>query len=153
MREPAIADSTCLIGLERIGQLALLPALFEPLVVPPTVQEEFGVVVNWLMVQAPTNAALVNALRSAVDDGEAEALALAVEKGWRLVLDDRKARAWAKRLGVRVIGTAGILVRAKRQGLIPVVKPLLDALKATGFRMSEALEKETLRLAGELEEP
>lgn len=153
MREPAIADSTCLIGLERIGQLALLPALFEPLVVPPTVQEEFGVVVNWLMVQAPTNAALVNALRSAVDDGEAEALALAVEKGWRLVLDDRKARAWAKRLGVRVIGTASILVRAKRQGLIPVVKPLLDALKATGFRMSEALEKETLRLAGELEEP
>lgn len=152
MREPAIADSTCLIGLERIGQLTLLPALFEPLVVPPTVQEEFGVVVDWLMVQAPTNAALVNALRSAVDDGEAEALALAVEKGWRLVLDDRKARAWAKRLGVRVIGTAGILVRAKRQGLIPVVKPLLDALKATGFRMSEALEKETLRLAGELEE-
>lgn len=152
MREPAIADSTCLIGLERIGQLTLLPALFEPLVVPLTVQEEFGVVVDWLMVQAPTNAALVNALRSAVDDGEAEALALAVEKGWRLVLDDRKARAWAKRLGVRVIGTAGILVRAKRQGLISVVKPLLDALKATGFRMSEALEKETLRLAGELEE-
>jgi predicted nucleic acid-binding protein len=62
MKEPAIADSTCLIGLERIGQLPLLPALFEPLVVPPKVQEEFGVPLDWLQVQAPKDTVLIVAL-------------------------------------------------------------------------------------------
>lgn len=149
MKEPAVANSTCLIGLERIGQLEILRALFEPLLVPPKVQEEFGTTLDWLTVQAPTSRELVNILRSIVDDGEAEAIALAKEKGWLLILDDRKARKWAKRLSVRVIGTAGILLRAKRCGLIPKVKPILEALKAVGFRLSEALEREVLRLAQE----
>jgi predicted nucleic acid-binding protein len=43
VKEPAVADSTCLIGLERIGGLNLLQSLFEPILIPPKVQEEFGV--------------------------------------------------------------------------------------------------------------
>ncbi len=149
MKEPAVANSTCLIGLERIGRLEILHALFEPLFVPPKVWEEFGSALDWLTVQAPANIELVNILRSIVDDGEAEAIALAKEKGWLLILDDRKARTWAKRLSVRVIGTAGVLLRAKRYGLIPKVKPILEALRATGFRLSKTLEEEVLRLAQE----
>lgn len=53
-------------------------------------------------------------LKIVVDEGEAEAIGLALEKGLRLIIDDRKARIYAKRLGVKVIGTAGILVRAKK---------------------------------------
>ena len=149
MKEPAVANSTCLIGLERIGGLDLLQELFEPLFIPPKVQEEFGVFVEWLKVQAPSNQMLVNVLKFVVDEGEAEAFALALEKGWRLISDDRKARIWAKRLGVKVIGTAGILVRAKRSGLVPSVKPLLEALKRTGFHLSSDLVVEVLRLVGE----
>ena len=149
MKEPAIADSTCLIGLERIGQLSLLPALFEPLVVPPKVREEFSLALDWLQVQAPIDTALVVALGLAVGKGEAEAIALAVERRWLLILDDRKARRWAKRLGLRVIGTVGILLRAKRQGLIEAIKPLLEALKAADFCLSPELEEEALHLAGE----
>jgi len=137
VKEPAVANSTCLIGLERIGRLDLLQELFEPVFIPPKVQEEFSMAVEWIKVQAPSNQMLVNVLKLVVDEGEAEAIALALEKGWRLIADDRKARIWAKRLakrlGVKVIGTAGILVRAKRAGIVPSVKPLLEALRQTGF--------------------
>jgi predicted nucleic acid-binding protein len=149
VKEPAIADSTCLIGLERIGKLDLLKFLFEPILIPPKVQEEFGITVEWLNVQTPSNQMLVNALKFVVDEGEAEAIALALEKDWRLIVDDRKARTWAKRLGIKVIGTAGILVRAKRAGLVPSVKPLLESLKQTGFHLSPDLVTEVLRLVGE----
>ena len=149
MKEPAVANSTCLIGLERIGRLDLLQELFEPVFIPPKVQEEFGVTVEWIKVQAPSNQMLVNVLKLVVDEGEAEAIALALEKGWRLIADDRKARICAKRLGVKVIGTAGILVRAKRAGVVPSVKPLLEALRQTGFHLSSELVAEVLRLVGE----
>lgn len=149
MKEPAVVDSTCLIALERIGQLDLLPALFEPVFISPKVQEEFGVSLSWLNIQAPTNTALVAVLSALVDEGEAEAISLAKERGCLLILDDRKARRWARYLGVRLIGTVGIFVRAKKQGLISAVKPLLEALKRSGFYLNQALEDEVLRLAGE----
>ncbi len=149
MKEPAVADSTCLIVLERIRRLELLRGLFEPLVIPPSVQEEFGRAVDWLIVQAPSDLRLIRVLRLVVDDGEAEAIALALEKGWQRIVDDRKARSWAKRLGIRIIGTAGVLIRAKQAGLIPSVKPLLEAMQQEGFRMDPVLMAEVLRLAGE----
>ena len=79
MKEPAVTDSTCLIGLERIGHLDLLPALFEPVIAPPEVQKEFGVSFSWLQIEAPSDKALVAALKMLADDGEAEAIALASE--------------------------------------------------------------------------
>jgi predicted nucleic acid-binding protein len=148
VKEPAITNSTCLISLERIGQLALLPALLTPIVVPPKVQEEFGGSVE-LQVQAPQNAALVTALGQILDEGEAQAIALALERQTTLILDDRKARQWAKRLKVRVIGTVGVLLRAKRQQLIHAVRPHLEALRNAGFHLSPELEEEALRLANE----
>jgi len=149
VKEPAVADSTCLIVLERIRRLELLRGLFEPLVIPPSVQEEFGRAVDWLIVQAPSDLRLIRVLRLVVDDGEAEAIALALEKGWQRIVDDRKARSWAKQLGIRIIGTAGVLIRAKQAGLIPSVKPLLEAMQQEGFRMDPVLMAEVLRLAGE----
>ena len=59
MKEPAVADSACLIALEQVNQLALLPALFDPVVIPPEVEREFGVSIPWLKVEVPTNAASV----------------------------------------------------------------------------------------------
>ncbi len=149
MKEIAVVNSTCLISLERIGQLGLLQALFEPIVVPPKVYEEFGGSVEWLHVQAPQNAALVTTLSQLVDDGEAQALALACELSALLILDDRKARRWAKRLGIRVLGTIGVLLRAKNHHLIPAVRPHMEALKSAGFYLSPELEQEVLRLTNE----
>lgn len=149
MREPVVVDSTCLIGLENINHLDLLPRLFEPVHAPPEVGREFGSSPDWLRIELPSNSALVKALKVSIDDGEAEAMALAVERQWRIVLDDLKARDLAQRMGLRVIGTVGLLVRAKRAGLIPWINPLLNELSAKGFHLSEELKREALRLAGE----
>lgn len=149
MKEPVVTDSTCLVGLERIGRLDLLPVLFEPILSPPEVHREFGISLSWLSVEAPTDQVLVAALKILVDDGEAEAIALACERGWRIILDDRQARFVARRLGVSTIGTVGILVKAKRSGIIPSLKTLLSELEANGFYLNDVLKEEALRLAGE----
>jgi uncharacterized protein len=57
-----VTDSTCLIGLERAGELRLLPALFDEIFIPPEVQAEFGSVTPWLKVAAPHDLSLVEEL-------------------------------------------------------------------------------------------
>ena len=74
---------------------------------------------------------------------------LAYEKRLRIILDDRKAREVAQRLGVPVTGTVGLLLKAKQEGVISAVRPLLDALDANQFRIGDALRVEALRIAGE----
>ena len=59
MKTAIISDSTCLIGLERIQMLEVLPALFDPIVIPLEVNREFGVVLSWLTVEAPLNQAFL----------------------------------------------------------------------------------------------
>jgi predicted nucleic acid-binding protein len=149
LKEPVVVDSTCLIGLEQIGRLDLLPNLFEPICAPPEVQRESGFSYEWLRIEPPVNPNLISALKVMVDDGEAEAIALAVERNWKIVLDDRRARDLAQRLGLKIIGTVGILVRAKRAGLLPWINPLLNELTEKGFHLSEDLKREALRMAGE----
>jgi predicted nucleic acid-binding protein len=149
LTEPVVVDSTCLIGLDHIDRLDLLPRLFEPVFAPPEVARESGLSPEWLKIEKPSNPALVAALKVAVDDGEAEAIALAAEHRWRIVLDDRRARDVAQRMDLKIIGTVGILVRAKRAGLLPWVKPLLNELTEKGFHLSESLKREALRLIGE----
>ena len=145
----AVVDSACLIGLERIGHLDLLPALLEPVMAPPAVGLEFGPLPPWMIVRAPVDVGMVAALRLVVDAGESEAIALAYETGTRILLDDRKAREAARRLGVPVTGTVGLLLKAKQSAVIPAIRPLLDALDTNQFRIGEALRSEALRLAGE----
>jgi predicted nucleic acid-binding protein len=145
----AVLDCACLIGLERIGHLPLLPALLEPVIAPPAVISEFGQRPSWLLEQAPADTGMVAALKLIVDPGESEAIALAYEKRLRLIVDDRKAREAAQRLGIPVTGTVGLLLKAKQAGLITAVLPLLDALDQHQFRISPALRAEALKLAGE----
>jgi hypothetical protein len=70
-----------------------------------------------------------------------------------VILDDRKARSVARRAGVPVIGTLGVLLLAKRQGVLPRIEPLLAALREARFHMSPALYREALHLAGEESPP
>ncbi len=149
MKPAVVSDSSCLIGLERIGRLDLLPSLFDQILIPPAVAREINVALPWLQIAAPSNQALVDALKLTIDNGEAEAIALAQERGMIVILDDLKARMTAERLGVKFTGLAKILLRAKQDGLIPHVKPLLDALEASQFYLSHALKQKILRLAGE----
>ena len=144
MKAAVVTDSTCLIGLERIGRLDLLPATFEVILAPPAVRREFGVPVGWLTTQAPTNIPLVAVLALHLGAGESEAIALAQELGHPLVVDDRIARMTASRLGVSCLGTLAVLVKARRAGLVVQLLPLVDALERNGFFLSAALKAEAL---------
>lgn len=149
----AVTDSTCLIALDRIHQLEVLPAVFPKVIAPPAVQAEFSRTLAWLEVRSISNQRLLTSLLTQLQGGEAEAIVLATEvRAEAIVLDDRKARHIARELGLRPIGTVGLILRAKQRGIMPACKPLLDALVAAGFRLSESLYQEALRLAGEGEE-
>jgi predicted nucleic acid-binding protein len=149
MKELAVIDAACLIGLERIGQLDLLPALYHPILIPPAVASEFGFSLPWLQVQPPTNRTAVNVLRTTLGSGESEAIVLAQEINALAILDDKRARRAARQLGLKVKGTVGLLVQARQTGVIPLLKPLLNALEANGFFLSDELKEEALRLVGE----
>ena len=103
----------------------------------------------WLEVAVPSDQGMVMALKMLVDQAEAEAIALAYERGHQIILDDRQARTVARNMGVLFIGTVGVLVTAKHKGAIPTLKPMLEALELNGFYLSEALKAEALQLAGE----
>jgi predicted nucleic acid-binding protein len=89
-----------------------------------------------------------------LDAGEAAAILLAQETACRfLLIDERRGRAIARRRGIPVVGVAGVLLAAKRRGLPASVEPVLTALAHGGYRLSDALVLEVLRLAGEAGRP
>jgi predicted nucleic acid-binding protein len=82
--------------------------------------------------------------------GELEALALYKRLGAdRLLLDDSRARKVARLNGVQVVGSAGVLLLAKSEGLIPSIQPLLSQIQAAGIYLSPTLVSEVLHLADE----
>ena len=85
-----------------------------------------------------------------IDKGEASAIALALETADNtVILDDWKARKLAERLGLSVTGTLGVIIRAKNTGLIQSIKPYLERIRETNFRISEELEQIALKEANE----
>ena len=85
-----------------------------------------------------------------LDAGELAVLSLAIENpGAIVVLDDRAAREEATRRGIPLLGTAGILLRAKEQGRIAAVRPPLDAVRRAGLYLTDRLYRIVLRMAGE----
>ncbi len=85
-----------------------------------------------------------------VDKGESSALALALEiPGSTLILDDYKARKIAEQLNLSFTGTIGVIVKAKLMGIILSVKPLLNKIKQTNFRLTDDIELQALTDANE----
>ena len=147
-----ITDSGCLIALERIDRLDILSSLFGEVWIPPAVSQEFGRSLSWLKVVVPKDQGMVTALRLSVDDGEAEAIALAYEYQCRLIVDDLQARKVAQRLGLQITGTVGILITAKKRGIIDSVKGTIDSLEFVGFYVGASLKAQALQMAGEVGE-
>jgi len=91
---------------------------------------------------------LVQVLLEYLHRGEAEAIALAVElQGAIIALDDKKARITARRLGLKVIGTLGILILAKKKGLISDLREEIEKLLHISFRLSQEVIQEALKRA------
>ena len=90
-----------------------------------------------MRVVAPTGADRVAALRAQLHMGEAQALVLAQEQRVVALVDDLQARNFAKAMGLQILGTAGVLLLAKRRGLGIDVRRALDEMRALGFRLSD----------------
>ena len=157
--ELVVADSGPLIALARIGRLELLPGLYEKIRVPRAVFAETAEGdragsaeirgAAWLEV-VDVDAGAVAPLLLSVDRGEAEAMVLARSiPDATLLVDDARGRVVARRLGLRVRGTVGVLLQAKAASLIHSVRDCLDALESAGVFVGRDLRAEALRLAGE----
>jgi hypothetical protein len=157
-----VANAGPLIALARIGHVRLLPALFEEIFVPPAVVEEVvgqGLLragaaelaaAPWLRTVEVGDQTAVQLLRQRLDPGESMAIVLALElKADLLLIDEARGRRIAEARGLAKMGTVGTLVAAKQRGLLPAVAPLVDRLRASGFRMSDELLQAAVRLADE----
>ncbi len=151
MLKTIISDTSCIILLDKIGELEILNKLFGTIITTQEVAEEFGQQLpSWFEIQKPRDKNYQSIIEASVDKGEASAIALAFElENCLLIIDDRKGRKFAYELGLTIIGTAGVIVDAKLAGIIPSVKPILAKIRTTNFRLSEKLELLILKKAGE----
>jgi len=151
-----VSNTSPLIVLKRAGAIKFLAEIFQEIRVPPAVwaelkvkEEEFFRGVRELRVEEVGDSLLVEALTLTVDLGEAEAITLALETDAPLLIDDLKGRRVARRMGVKIIGSLGVLALAKNRGLIDSVKPYIERLVAEGYYLSKRLIEEFLKAMGE----
>ncbi|MCS7266288.1 MAG: DUF3368 domain-containing protein [Armatimonadetes bacterium] len=158
-----VSNTSPIMNLALIGRLDLLQALYTQLFIPEAVGKELeclaqhhnelkGIVgLDWIKQMSVQNRVLVKSLQSILDEGEAEAIALAAELGADLLLiDERHGRKVCQRLGIKVIGLVGVLIEAKRRGILHEVKPYLDALVGqAGFWLSQPVYIRAMKEVGE----
>jgi len=158
-----VSDASPLISLAVVGHLDLLQKLYSVVLIPEAVHGEAIGVENdapgvadlvsapWIRVRAVRDRSLVEALTLRLDPGEAEAIALSVEnQAGLLLMDERRGRMAATRLGCRVVGVTGVLLEAKVQGHLSALRPVLEALTTqAGFHVSAALTDRVLEAAEE----
>lgn len=152
MHRTIIADTSCFIILSKIGEFDLLKSVYQRVTTTFEVAKEFGESFpGWIEISAPSDKDKQKILELQLDSGEASAITLALEiSGSTIILDDYKARLIAERLGLSVTGTLGVIIRAKKIGVVEHVRPILEKIKKTDFRISPALETLILKEVGEL---
>src|SRR5665213_1163214 len=136
MPETIISDTSCFILLHKIGELELLKKLYQQVTTTFEVANEYGEVLpDWIKIKSPVDKSRQRILEFQLDIGEASAIALALETpDSTIILDDFKARRVAEKLGLEITGTLGVIVKAKKRGIIISIKPYLSKLKTTDFR-------------------
>jgi predicted nucleic acid-binding protein len=161
LAKTVVADTGPLIAFGRIGKLDLLPQVLGEILVPNAVVAECLADLG-----KPGALAIREALRArlltkspdpspaqepfpVLDAGESAAIRLAVKLSASVLIDEKTGRAIATKLGLTVIGSGGVLLAAKKRGLIPTVKPILDAIAGNGYHFSDALIRAILSRASE----
>jgi predicted nucleic acid-binding protein len=161
-----VSDTSPVSNLILIGRLDILQRLFSEVVVPPAVDEEIRALerlgkdireyqtAKWITVLTPFDFQKVNGLRAKLDEGEAQAIALALEINCDLLLmDERIGTRIAREEGLQTVGLIGVLIKAKQQQIVSDVRPILAELKDNaGFWLGRDLENKILEELGEVQD-
>lgn len=160
-----VCNATPLINFAVINRLDVLQATFGQIIIPQAVYDETtgsgfpgsqlvlqAIASGWLQVRQVST--IASTIPAELDDGEREAITLALETSeQQILLDEREARQLARNFGLQVIGTLGILLLAKNQKIIPQVQPLLDAMIDNAqYWVNATLYQQVLQQAGEVVE-
>ena len=158
-----VADSSVLITLSAIEELDLLRKMFTRICIPEAVWREVVVTgegepgakevnrASWIETGKIENTLLAHALQETLDQGESEAIVLAIEQKSELILlDEKPAREQALYFGLQPLGTIGVLVWGTQNKHLSALKPVLDQLIHEGdFRLSNKLYEKDLAELGE----
>ena len=158
-----VCNSSPLIHLAKVGKLELLKGYFTEISIPEAVYRECVIdgkdredakrIENaaWIRVVDIKNIDLKKAFNTVLDEGESEAIVLALQESADLILlDDYEARELARTYGLKITGTIGLLIKAKYEGDISSIDEMLKKLRRTGFWLSDDLYTKILRDEGEL---
>ena len=153
-----VPNASPLIVLLKINKLSILKEPFEKIAVPETVYKEITAKeqdkiifdkIEWIETRSVRNIEMTGLLEKLIDRGEAEAIVLARELNSTLLIDDAKARKYARLLDIEVIGTLGLLKLAKRRGLIRSARKVINDMLAEGYYIEDKLIKKILKDIGE----
>ena len=148
-----VSNTSPLIALAKVDLLSLLQSLFEEVRIPPAVHRELLAktgedaarldrALKHFIVVAPAPASTSPAqerVTQGIGEGEGQAVLLARELGSLLLIDERAGRTAARRLGVPVTGTVGVLIRAKEIKLVTNIVPTLHEMRREGYWLSDHL--------------
>jgi len=142
-----ISNTSCLIVLDNIGMLDVLKELYGKVFITEEVSKEFGKTVpDWIEVRKVSDNKYLKLMKIFVDLGEASTIALAVETDdIVIILDDLKARKLGQKLNLKITGTIGVLIKARKKNIITSTQEVLNRLRDEGFRISDEIEKEFLK--------
>lgn len=160
MPEVWVANASPVIVLAKVGHLHLLNDLADELLLPGAVVAEVlagpesdparqALETGWGGRQTP--AAIANELIEwGLGPGETAVLALAQERApCTVILDDASARDCASAFGIPLLGTLGVIMRAKKRGLVPFAAAILQSIRAVGFHLDDGVIRQALERIGE----
>jgi predicted nucleic acid-binding protein/predicted HTH domain antitoxin len=125
----------------------IIHALYSEVIITEEIALEFDFQLpQWIKVVSVKNHNYQKILETILDRGESSAIALGLEyTNPLLIIDDLKARKEALKMGFKITGTLGLLVKAREKGIIEKLKPQLEKLQSAGFRISDKIITEMLK--------
>ena len=147
MRRSVIADTSCLIIFDKINEFEVLKGVYNEIITTPEIFGEFGKPLpGWIIIEPVKDKKYQRFMEAQLDLGESSVIALAAEKGdVILILDDLRARKLSNRLRLKYTGSLGVINKAKEIGVIDKIRPLIDKLIKTDFRISDKVIDDLLK--------
>jgi predicted nucleic acid-binding protein len=157
-----VSNTGPIVALAKVDGLTLLRALYGDVLIPPAVHRELlakagpeaqridAALAEFLRITVvPEPLAEVDRLTRGLVAGEQQAVSLALASAGLLLIDDQAGRRAARQLGIAVTGVVGVLLKAKQDGHLSLIRPVVEAIRRQGYWLSDALVETAARLAGE----